>query len=113
MNEDLYPVAREEYPVAIERSVDKVTNAVSSYEAWKAPTYQMSVPSSSYAPMPMPTFIPSEKSFFEYIVKAGDSLWKISQMYGTTIDAIKDITGLDSNYLKIGQKLKIPMHKER
>lgn len=45
----------------------------------------------------------------EYIVKAGDSLWQISRKYGTTVDAIKQLNGLTSDLLSIGQVLRIPI----
>ncbi len=40
-----------------------------------------------------------------YVVQAGDSLWKISNTYGVSIDQIKKLNGLQSEFLQIGQKL--------
>lgn len=41
-----------------------------------------------------------------YYVKPGDSLWTISQKYpGLSVDKIKQLNGLKSNSLKVGQKL--------
>lgn len=45
---------------------------------------------------------------FEYVVKAGDSLWLIARRYNTTVDAIKNINGLTNNMITTGQILKIP-----
>lgn len=47
-------------------------------------------------------------SYFEYTVRAGDTLWVLAQRYGTTVDAIKSLNGLNSNLLNIGQILLIP-----
>lgn len=47
-------------------------------------------------------------SYFEYTVRAGDTLWLLSQRYGTTVEAIKSLNGLTGNLLNIGQVLLIP-----
>ncbi|MGQ9661098.1 MAG: LysM peptidoglycan-binding domain-containing protein [Kiritimatiellia bacterium] len=43
-----------------------------------------------------------------YVVKAGDSLWKIAAAFKTSVKALKEANGLQSDKLQIGQKLKIP-----
>ena len=43
-----------------------------------------------------------------YTVVAGDSLWKISQKFGMTVDNLKAYNKLTSDVIKIGQKLAIP-----
>jgi len=40
-----------------------------------------------------------------YVVQAGDSLWKISNTYGVSINQIKQLNGLNSDSLSVGQKL--------
>lgn len=47
-----------------------------------------------------------------YTVKKGDSLWLISNKYGTTVDELKRANNLKSNTLSIGQTLIIPEKKE-
>ena len=42
-----------------------------------------------------------------YTVKAGDSLWGISQTYGTTVKNLKQINNLSSNVIYVGQVLKL------
>lgn len=42
-----------------------------------------------------------------YVVQAGDSLWKISQSCGVSVDQIKQLNGLSSDRLSIGQTLKL------
>ncbi len=46
--------------------------------------------------------------YTEYTVRAGDSLWTIAQRYQTTVSAIKNLNGLTSDALSIGQILRIP-----
>jgi LysM repeat protein len=44
-----------------------------------------------------------------HTVQSGDTLWKVAQRYGTTIDAIVKANNLDpAKYLYIGQKITIP-----
>ena len=43
-----------------------------------------------------------------YIVKLGDTLYSIAKRYNVTVDDIKNINGLNSNLLTIGQELIIP-----
>ena len=50
----------------------------------------------------------SGNSYFEYTVRSGDTLWLLAQRYGTTVNAIKSLNGLNSNILNIGQVLLIP-----
>lgn len=42
-----------------------------------------------------------------YIVKKGDSLWSIAKKYNTTVDSIKKLNNLSTNFLSVGQKLVI------
>ena len=43
--------------------------------------------------------------YIEYTVRAGDTLWLLSRRYNTTVDAIKQLNGLSSDMLSIGQVL--------
>ena len=43
-----------------------------------------------------------------YVVKRGDSLWKIARRHGTTTHAIRSLNGLRGSRLRVGQVLKVP-----
>ncbi len=56
-----------------------------------------------------PAQAPAEEEFSEYTVKAGDTLFNISQQYNIRWDLIAQINSLSEPYiLHAGQKLKIP-----
>ena len=44
-----------------------------------------------------------------YVVKSGDSLWKIARHQNVTVAALKQANSLNGDSLKVGQKLHIPM----
>ena len=50
----------------------------------------------------------SDGSLETYTVKKGDNLYQIALKYDTSVDALKNLNGLTSNLLSIGQVLKIP-----
>jgi len=47
-------------------------------------------------------------NLIEYIVRKGDSLWRIANRFGTTTKAIQSMNQLDDPHLRIGQVLMIP-----
>jgi membrane-bound lytic murein transglycosylase D len=49
------------------------------------------------------------KGEIEYIVKKGDSLYKIGSLYNCNYENIKIANGIDGDHLYVGQKLKIPI----
>lgn len=49
-----------------------------------------------------------ENNYDTYIVKSGDTLYKIANQYNTTVDNLMNINNLSTNLLSIGQKLLIP-----
>lgn len=54
---------------------------------------------------------PTDKpSYIIYTVVRGDTLTKIAQKYGTTVQKIAELNGIDKpNLIRVGQKLKIPV----
>ena len=56
----------------------------------------------------IPSTIPDE-DVLTYTVQSGDSLYRISQRFGVSVDDIVRTNNLTSNVLQIGQVLKIPV----
>ena len=48
----------------------------------------------------------------EYIVEGGDTLSVIAEAFGTTVQKIREMNGLKSDNLRIGQKLLVPKGKD-
>jgi LysM repeat protein len=62
-------------------------------------------------PAPKPTPKPKPKptsSTVVHTVKSGDTLYGLALRYKTTVAKIKSSSGISSDLLRIGQKLKIP-----
>lgn len=57
--------------------------------------------------IPRKSTTPNENTTI-YIVKRGDSLWKIANDYGVTVDVLKELNNLTTNGLQIGQQLIVP-----
>ena len=63
------------------------------------------------AQKPTKTYAPYTGATKEYVVKSGDTLGAIAYGNGINIRQLKELNGLTSDSLKIGQKLKIPAEK--
>ena len=44
----------------------------------------------------------------EYVIQRGDNLTKIAKLHGTTIKALREVNGLQTDRILAGQKLKLP-----
>ena len=52
---------------------------------------------------------PETNNSINYVVKSGDSLYKIANKYNTSVSAIMNLNNLKTSNLSIGQTLKIPV----
>lgn len=94
--DSLYQIAKK-YNVSVEtiKQVNNLTsNLLSIGQILKIPTEN----------------IPTD--YKEYEVKSDDSLYSISKLYNTTVDAIMNANNLQSTILSVGQILKIPIASE-
>ena len=74
----------------------------------KIPTTARVPASSAPSETPAVQTAKMEQSISTYVVKRGDSLWKIASRYGTTTRTIQSLNGLRGSRLRVGQVLKIP-----
>lgn len=49
--------------------------------------------------------VSQQENWATHVVQAGDSLWKIGQRYGLSVQQLKELNGLTSDILYVGQKL--------
>lgn len=54
------------------------------------------------------TAAPVAGSTLPYTVKAGDSLWKLSKDYDTSVEAIRAANGISGNNIRVGETIQIP-----
>ena len=52
--------------------------------------------------------IQTKEKLVEYVVRKGDSLWRIANRFGTTTKAIQSVNNLNDTHLRIDQVLMIP-----
>jgi lysozyme len=89
------------------------TNTVEA--ASPTPTQEQQLPTEGPSPTPTITIggTPISNDFpgtVFHTVQAGDTVGKIAELYGSTIDAIIAVNGLNSNaFIKVGQGLVIPV----
>ena len=65
------------------------------------------------APAPTAAGTPSAHDVSTYIVKSGDYLGKIATKHKTTVARLREVNGLTSDRIRVGQKLKLPPEARR
>ena len=91
--EKLYTYAQETVPVPFDLLVAAARFAPSETPA---------------AVLPRPSEVPSQRSFREYVVKEGDTLWKIARLHKIKVDALVEANGIETEKLFPGMMLRIP-----
>ncbi len=96
--------------IAYQRQMGLAADGIVGQDTWNSlyRTYQgisQNVPPSNPAPNP----VPDPENVITYAVRPGDTLWQLAKRYGTTVDAIKQASGITSDDLSIGQVLRIPV----
>ena len=72
---------------------------------------EQTVPAGAIAKPAAKVYTPYTGATKEYVVKSGDTLGAIAYGNGINIRQLKELNGLSSDNLRIGQKLKIPAEK--
>lgn len=72
------------------------------------PPTQPAAPNSYTPPVAAQPDAPVAGSTLPHTVKAGDSLWKLSRDYDTTVEAIRAANGISGNNIQVGQTIQIP-----
>ena len=67
---------------------------------------------SSKAPEPPPKRRVISGNHLEYVVQGGDSLYLISKAFNVPVKTIKELNGLKSDSLRVGQKIFVPKVKD-
>lgn len=64
--------------------------------------------STIYVGQELSLIAPHSERLSTYPVKSGDTLYLIAKQYGTTVTALKNVNHLTSDYILVGQVLKMP-----
>lgn len=84
--------------------------ATATHTASPTPT-DTATPTDTPIPAPTDTHTPTASPtppYTTHVVQPGDTLSSIASRFGTTVPAIKDLNGLTTNIISIGQELLIP-----
>lgn len=65
------------------------------------------VPTPTNTAAPVLSAQPVADTTSEYVIKNGDSLWKLAVQFGSTVNELKQWNNLSSDLIHVGQKLKV------
>lgn len=65
------------------------------------------VPTPTNTAAPVPSVQPVADTTSEYVIKNGDSLWKLAVQFGSTVNELKQWNNLSTDSIYVGQKLKV------
>lgn len=99
----------EESPVYSPQTTGTSGNAPTYPETTTIPVYEPQEETTTESEIVIPPYIstPVERSLQYHTVQKGETLWRISQNYGTTVDAIKSMNNLQSNLISVGMQLRV------
>ena len=75
------------------------------WNSWVYVGQRLAIPGRSSSPVAPAPVAPSDGW---HVVQAGNTLFSISRMYGTTVDAIRAANGINTDTIYVGQRLRIP-----
>ncbi|MFJ5760670.1 LysM peptidoglycan-binding domain-containing protein [Neobacillus sp. NPDC093182] len=102
----LYSISNRFGPtVSAVRSANHLTSDILSIG--QTLTIPAAVDSPPQPPAPAP-LVKEERKTFTYAVKSGDSLSVIAKRFGVSVDSIRAVNQLSSDFLQVGQALTIP-----
>ena len=108
------PVLIEEPEVEMETEVEteekeKLKPVITSPDRTHVPPKETEIPPvEKVEEIPAPVVTPPQIETRRYhIVVKGETLWRISQYYGKSVDDIKNLNGLTNNIISVGQRLRI------
>ena len=92
-------------------SADATAEGTPVEETPVADRHESAPASGEERPSGRPSDPPAPVETVEYKVVSGDSLTKISRRNGCTVQDLRDLNALQSDELRIGQVLKVPVRK--
>ena len=92
-------------------SADATAEETPVEETLVADRHESAPASGEERPSGRPSDPPAPVETVEYKVVSGDSLTKISRRNGCTVQDLRDLNALQSDELRIGQVLKVPVRK--